>query len=190
MSALLVVVLVTMVAAALVWQYGVWGRGGHGSAASSPAPTVEPGAELTGPLNLLLVGVDTRLDQPSWSPKADAVLILHVTEGHDRAYLFSLPRDLLVDVPAFEPAGFAGQQTKLTHAMSYGSRVPGSAVPDPAQGLELLTRTVSVVNLPGTWLMRGKPLVTYAWRALAGPGGGLREPPVEGGRAGVWPADG
>jgi polyisoprenyl-teichoic acid--peptidoglycan teichoic acid transferase len=144
-SALLVVVLVTAVAAALVWQYGVL-RDGDARAVASPTPTAEPAAELTGPLNLLLVGVDTRLDQPTWSPKADAVLILHVPDSHDRAYLFSLPRDLLVDVPAFEPAGFGGQNTKLTHAMSYGSRVPGSSIPDPAQGLELLTRTVSGIT--------------------------------------------
>jgi anionic cell wall polymer biosynthesis LytR-Cps2A-Psr (LCP) family protein len=30
--------------------------------------------------------------------------------------------------------------------MSYGSRVPGSVIPDPAQGLELLARTVSGVT--------------------------------------------
>jgi polyisoprenyl-teichoic acid--peptidoglycan teichoic acid transferase len=148
MSALLVLVLVlvTAVAAALVWQYGVLRQDGDSDARVGATPTPEPGVELTGPLNLLLVGVDTRLNQPAWSPNADAVLILHVPDSHDRAYLVSLPRDLLVDVPPFEPAGFSGQHTKLTHAMSYGSRVPGSAIPDPAQGLELLIRTVSAVT--------------------------------------------
>ena len=150
MSALLVLVLATAVAAALVWQYGVMRPGDGGDArgvtSPTPSPTSEPSAELTGPLNLLLVGVDTRLNQPSWSPNADAVLILHVPASHDRAYLLSLPRDLLVNVPPFEPAGFSGQNTKLTHAMSYGSRVPGTSIPDPAQGLELLVRTVSGVT--------------------------------------------
>ncbi|MBO4209975.1 putative baseplate assembly protein [Micromonospora echinofusca] len=71
-------------------------------------------------------------------------VVLHVPAGLDRAYLFSLPRDLVVDIPAFPAAGFPGQRTKLTHAMSYGSRVPGRrGTPDPAQGYQLLATTVS-----------------------------------------------
>lgn len=158
--ALAVLVLVAALAAVLVWQYGVPQQDGDGDHQTQPSP--EPGAELTGPLNLLLAGVDTRPSQPTWSPKADAVMVLHVPAAHDSAYLFSLPRDLLVDVPAFPPADFPGQsETKLTHAMSYGSQVPGQEVPDPSQGLELLRRTVSdttgiaqwdaaaVLNFPG-----------------------------------------
>ncbi|MEV6816751.1 LCP family protein [Micromonospora sp. NPDC051296] len=117
------------------------------SAQPSPSPspsTPPPGADIKGPLNLLLVGIDTRVSVPGWRPNADAVLILHVPAGLSRAYLFSLPRDLVVDIPAFPPAGYGGGRTKLTHAMSYGSRVPDRPKqPDPAQGYELLRRTVS-----------------------------------------------
>ncbi len=96
------------------------------SARRRPSPSgPPPGADITGPLNLLLVGVDTRVSVPGWEPHSDAVLVLHVPKGLDRAYLFSLPRDLLVDIPAFPKAGYKGGKTKLTHAMSYGSRVPG-----------------------------------------------------------------
>ncbi|MGC4762278.1 LCP family protein [Micromonospora sp. DT46] len=110
----------------------------------SPSPTATPGAGITGPLNLLLVGVDTRVSVPGWEPHGDAVLVLHVAKGLDRAYLFSLPRDLLVDIPAFPKAGYRGGRTKLTHAMSYGSRVPGRPKqPSTAQGYELLRSTVS-----------------------------------------------
>ncbi|MEV4463296.1 LCP family protein [Micromonospora echinofusca] len=110
----------------------------------SPSPTVPPGAGITGPLNLLLVGVDTRVSVPGWEPHGDAVLVLHVPKGLDRAYLFSLPRDLLVDIPAFPKAGYRGGKTKLTHAMSYGSRVPGKPKqPSTTQGYELLRSTVS-----------------------------------------------
>ncbi|MFC4146188.1 LCP family protein [Micromonospora mangrovi] len=108
------------------------------------SPTPPPGADLTGPLNLLLVGVDTRISVPGWEPHADSVLVLHVTKGLDRAYLFSLPRDLVVDIPAYPKAGYPGGRTKLTHAMSYGSRVPGDkAHPSTAQGYELLRTTVT-----------------------------------------------
>ncbi|MGW4467182.1 LCP family protein [Micromonospora sp. NPDC004704] len=113
-------------------------------ATPTPSPTPEPGAAITGPLNLLLVGVDTRVSEPDWEPHADAVLIMHVTKELDRAYLFSLPRDLVVDIPPFAKAKFGGQRTKLTHAMSYGSHVAdGRSKPNTAQGLELVETTVS-----------------------------------------------
>ncbi|MEU6024419.1 LCP family protein [Micromonospora sp. NPDC047134] len=119
-----------------------------GSPSTSPSvslsPSPPPGADITGPLNLLLVGIDTRVSVPGWEPHADAVLVLHVPAGLSRAYLFSLPRDLVVDIPAFEPAGYRGGRTKLTNAMSYGSRVPDRPKePDPAQGYELLSQVVS-----------------------------------------------
>ncbi|WP_410811930.1 LCP family protein [Micromonospora sp. 067-2] len=117
------------------------------SAAATPTPSPTgppPGADITGPLNLLLVGVDTRVSSPGWEPHADAVLVLHVPKGLGRAYLFSLPRDLLVDIPAFPKADYKGGKTKLTHAMSFGSRVPGKPKqPSAAQGYELLRSTVS-----------------------------------------------
>jgi len=144
---------------------GDGGAAGGGSPAPSssptPSPTPPPGADLRGPLNLLLAGIDARPNQPAWQPNADAVMILHVDASLSRAYLFSLPRDLLVDVPAFEPAGFGGAHTKLTHAMGYGSRVPGQELPDRAQGYQLLSETVrrytgierfdagAVLNFPG-----------------------------------------
>ncbi|MFG2057707.1 LCP family protein [Micromonospora sp. NPDC048930] len=118
---------------------------GPSTPAPTPAsPTPPPGADIRGPLNLLLVGVDTRVSVPGWEPHADAVLVLHVPAGLGRAYLFSLPRDLVVDIPAYPKSGYPGGRTKLTHAMSYGSRVPGDKLhPSTAQGYELLRTTVS-----------------------------------------------
>lgn len=114
------------------------------SAPVTASPTPPPGADLKGPLNLLIVGVDTRISVPGWEPHADAVLVLHVDEGLKRAHFFSLPRDLVVDIPAYPKSGYPGGRTKLTHAMSYGSRVPGDkAHPSTAQGYELLRTTVS-----------------------------------------------
>jgi polyisoprenyl-teichoic acid--peptidoglycan teichoic acid transferase len=111
---------------------------------AQPTPAPQPGAGIKGPLNLLIVGVDTRINVRGWEPHADAVLIMHITKNLDRAYVFSLPRDLLVDVPSYPRAGFSGRRTKLTHAMSYGSRVPGRRLtPSTAQGFALLSTTVS-----------------------------------------------
>jgi polyisoprenyl-teichoic acid--peptidoglycan teichoic acid transferase len=123
---------------------------GVGTPTPTPAPgqptqvvTPPPGQDIPGPLNILLAGVDTRVSVPGWEPHADAVLILHVPASLDKAYLFALPRDLRVDIPAFAKSGFGGQRTKLTHAMSYGSRRPGGGEPSAAQGFQLLAKTVT-----------------------------------------------
>lgn len=111
-------------------------------ASPSTSPSPSPGEGITGPLNILIAGADTRVSVPGWEPHADAVLILHVPAGLQRGYLFSLPRDLVVTVPAFPRAGFGGGQMKLTEAMSRGSRVTGRQRPDPTQGFRLFADTV------------------------------------------------
>ncbi len=117
----------------------------NGTAGPSPAgsPTSQPGADIKGPLNILIVGVDTRASYPGWIPHADAVMIMHVNADLTKAYLTSLPRDLVVNVPAFAPTRFGGSRTKLTHAMSYGSKIPGKKTPDPKLGFQLVAKAVS-----------------------------------------------
>jgi polyisoprenyl-teichoic acid--peptidoglycan teichoic acid transferase len=117
------------------------------SSSTSPtvtaSPTPPPGADIKGPLNILIAGIDTRVSVPGWIPHSDAVMILHVNASLTAGYLTSLPRDLVVDIPPFAPSNFGGSRTKLTHAMSYGSYVPGKSKRDPAQGFALLAKTVS-----------------------------------------------
>jgi LCP family protein required for cell wall assembly len=121
-------------------------------AAPSPAPSVpptsaspepSPGADITGPLDLLILGVDTRVSIPDWQPHSDAIMLLHVDADLHQGYLYSLPRDLRVDVPAFPRNGYGGGRHKLTEAMSDGAKVKGTDKPDVAQGYELLARTIS-----------------------------------------------
>ncbi len=65
----------------------------------------------------------------------------------DRAYLFSLPRDLLRGHPGVpEGRTSPGGTDKLNAAMSYGSRVPGRATRTPRAGFELLAKTVQQVT--------------------------------------------
>ncbi|MEV4638202.1 LCP family protein [Actinoplanes sp. NPDC049548] len=114
------------------------------SAAAPSASTAPPaGADITGPLDLLLIGVDTRISIPDWQPHADAIMLLHVGADLRSGYLYSLPRDLRVDVPAFARNGYRGGRHKLTEAMSYGAKVPGTDKANVAQGYELLARTIS-----------------------------------------------
>ncbi|WFE30231.1 LCP family protein [Solwaraspora sp. WMMD791] len=112
----------------------LFGDGGETAALDGP---------LTGPVNLLLVGVDRPTDQPQRVPRADTVLLVHVPAGLDRAYLISLPRDLLVDIPAFGVSDYPGGVDRINAAMAYGSRVPGRAEPDPVSGFQLLAATVA-----------------------------------------------
>ncbi len=103
----------------------------------------EKKSDIKGPLNILLVGIDPR--KPEIPPLADSIMVLHVPAGMDRGYLFSLPRDLRVEIPEFPKADFRGGTDKLNAAMSYGSRVPGQN-PDAARGFELLAKTVQQVT--------------------------------------------
>jgi LCP family protein required for cell wall assembly len=113
------------------------------SVTTSASPAASPGADITGPLDLLLLGVDTRVTIPDWEPHSDAIMLLHVEPGLKSAYLYSLPRDLRVKMPAFAKAGFGGGTFKITEAMSRGSRVPGSNKTSVPQGYELLTKTLT-----------------------------------------------
>jgi LCP family protein required for cell wall assembly len=108
---------------------------------ASPAPS--PGADIDGPLDLVLLGVDTRVSIPDWEPHSDTIMLLHVEPGLRKAYVYSLPRDLRVNMPAFAKAGFGGGTYKLTEAMSRGSRVPGTRKTNVDQGYELLTKVLS-----------------------------------------------
>ena len=105
-------------------------------------PEAQSRVRADGPLNILLAGVDTRPDKPDEAPHADSVMILHVPRTRDRAYLFSLARDTLVDIPAYAPAKFSGGRGKLAEAMAHGSLIPGKA-PDPTSGFALLAQTVT-----------------------------------------------
>ncbi|HLT10376.1 MAG TPA: LCP family protein [Micromonosporaceae bacterium] len=105
----------------------------------TPSPTPPPGWDIEGPLNILIIGEDTRPTRKT-APHNDANLILHVSKDLKSAYLTSLPRDLLVDIPAFKPSGTPARRTKLTHAMTYGSKVPGGY--DTKQGFQLVFQTI------------------------------------------------
>ena len=151
-----------------------------------PARRRPPASDINGPLNLLILGIDTRVSIPDWEPHADAIMLLHVDESLESGYLFSLPRDLRVEIPAFPQAGFPGGRYKITEAMSRGSRVPGSDKPNPEQGYELLAadhlrlhRDQDLRRRGGAHLHRAEPADRRARRRDPEdrPEGGLPAPP-------------
>jgi LCP family protein required for cell wall assembly len=97
-------------------------------------------SDIKGPLNILLVGIDPRNN--TTAPLSDSIIVVHIPKGLKQAYLFSIPRDLVVQIPAFSKTGFGGGTAKINAAMSYGSSV-GGGKHDVAQGFDLLAKTVS-----------------------------------------------
>src|SRR5581483_4252058 len=93
---------------------------------------------ITGAVNVLLVGIDTRPDQAVDTSRSDSIIVLHVPATHDHAYLVSLPRDTLVRIPADAKAGYAGGENKINAAFMYGSQRGGGV----AGGVSLLAATI------------------------------------------------
>ncbi|MCW3844219.1 LCP family protein [Micromonospora yasonensis] len=99
---------------------------------------------ITGAKNILLVGVDTRPNQDaSQLTRSDSIILVHIPADHSQAYLVSLPRDSLVDIPAYDNGAtpFHGGQNKINAAFAFGSRgLSGPAA--LSHGFELLALTI------------------------------------------------
>jgi len=102
--------------------------------------TKEAKSDIKGPVNILLVGIDPRDSETA--PLSDSIIVVHVPANMQDAYVFSIPRDLLVDIPPFEKTGFRGGRAKINAAMSYGSELPDGKHSVP-QGFSLLAKTVT-----------------------------------------------
>lgn len=78
------------------------------------AAAVDPGKELEGPVNILLLGVDARPNS-SDDVRSDTIIVLHIPSSHDQAYLISVPRDTWTAVPGY-------WEMKITEAFYHGSQ--------------------------------------------------------------------
>ncbi len=74
--------------------------------------------DLDGPINYLLVGSDRRPGDVGPQQRTDTILIVHVPAGLRTGYLISVPRDLLVTIPA--GGGYPGGEDKINTAYEYG----------------------------------------------------------------------
>lgn len=90
---------------------------------------------ITGPLNFLLIGSDFRARVPSAGQRSDTIIVVHVPRTMDRAYLVSVPRDLLVEIPPYGPTSFPGDRTKINAAFQFGGGGHG--------GTQLLSMTLT-----------------------------------------------
>ncbi|MEV1286890.1 LCP family protein [Micromonospora sp. NPDC049679] len=105
------------------------------------AKAATPGKPLTGPVNMLLLGVDERARNPG-DVRSDTIMILHVPASHDQAYLVSVPRDTWVDAPPFPRSGFTGGAAKLTDVFHAGAQGGGGR----AGGAQLVALTIKQIT--------------------------------------------
>ena len=103
--------------------------------------TAQEGKLPEGAMNLLMLGLDTRAgwDKTGEQSRSDTILILHITASHDQAYMISIPRDLVTEIPADESLGFRGATTKINSAYAFGSQNGRGW----AGGAKLATKTVN-----------------------------------------------
>ncbi|MDR7279961.1 LCP family protein [Catenuloplanes atrovinosus] len=113
-----------------ITQDDLLGGGGKGAA--------EGGPSLDGAIDMLLLGVDVRENWKENNTRADTIVILHIPATHDRAFLISVPRDTLAEIPPYEKNGFAGATAKINDAFYYGAQNGG----DWAGGAQLMAETL------------------------------------------------
>ncbi|GAA0578125.1 hypothetical protein GCM10010172_73700 [Paractinoplanes ferrugineus] len=84
---------------------------------------VESGKLPDGAMNLLMLGLDTRAgwEQKGEQSRSDTIMILHIAASHDQAYMISIPRDTMAQIPADKAMGFGGASAKINSAYAYGS---------------------------------------------------------------------
>ncbi len=107
-----------------------------GELAAKPA-VAAAGPSIRGPINFLLVGVDTRAAENSGS-HSDTIIIAHIPASHDRVYLVSIPRDTSTIIPADRATQFSGGSYKINAAFTFGSWHGGGE----AGGFQLLAKTI------------------------------------------------
>jgi LCP family protein required for cell wall assembly len=101
----------------------------HGTPLAGAKSTGAAHTGLTGPMNFLVLGLDRRPTQPATDlVRADTIMVAHISAEHDHGSLFSIERDLLVDIP--------GHGTdKINAAYAYGGRDLATTVVHNLTGL-------------------------------------------------------
>ena len=109
------------------------------------------GKNIDGAINVLMLGMDERQNSTALI-RTDSIIIAHINAAHDKAYLISLPRDTMVDVPAYPPSRFGGGTLKLTESFGLGnqnSKGQGDDSPDGRKrGVGLLVKAIDTL-IPG-----------------------------------------
>ncbi|MFI5924851.1 LCP family protein [Micromonospora sp. NPDC051543] len=94
----------------------------------------------SGPLNLLLLGSDSRDGEPDQAlypgQRSDTIMLVHVNAARDAATIVSIPRDSYVDVPAAGTV-WSGGLNKINAAFAFGGAALAAETVAKLTGLPL-----------------------------------------------------
>ncbi|MDY7084559.1 MAG: LCP family protein [Actinomycetota bacterium] len=85
-----------------------------------PAPKNSPTepSKVRGPMNLLLIGSDSRTSGEPGDGRSDVVILVHIPKSTKQAYVISIPRDTYLPIATAE--GGRGSRNKVNAAFAWG----------------------------------------------------------------------
>ncbi|MFI5937912.1 LCP family protein [Actinoplanes sp. NPDC051494] len=84
---------------------------------ASPGATPEP-PRVKGPMNLLIIGSDSRTKSDPGDGRSDVVILIHIPRSTSKAYVISIPRDTYL--PIATATGGQGSRNKINSAYAWG----------------------------------------------------------------------
>nr|WP_281894242.1 LCP family protein [Phytohabitans aurantiacus] len=83
-------------------------------------PSERPTETVTGALNILVLGSDSRDPDSTTDSRTDTIMLVHVDADHQHAYSISIPRDTWVYVPESADGRNGGTKAKINAAYAWG----------------------------------------------------------------------
>jgi anionic cell wall polymer biosynthesis LytR-Cps2A-Psr (LCP) family protein len=132
-------------------------------------PTDLKAADINGAINFLMVGSDARdptadvIDATS-PIRSDSMMLVHIPADHSKVYMISLPRDLLVDIPADVRTGIPEHTDRLNSAFAQAAVDNKGARDDSSTGYTngavFLLKTIAN-NIPGGLKFNGWATINF-----------------------------
>jgi LCP family protein required for cell wall assembly len=84
---------------------------------AAPGAPAEP-PKVKGPMNLLIIGSDSRTKGEPGAGRSDVVILIHIPRSTGKAYVISIPRDTYVPIATAD--GGRGSRNKINSAYAWG----------------------------------------------------------------------
>jgi LCP family protein required for cell wall assembly len=102
-----------------------YGRSLNGNLARTDAfagvpESARPTQAVTGAMNVLLLGSDSRDPETTASSRTDTIMLLHLDADHQKAEVISIPRDTWVFVPKSADGRHGNTMAKINSAYAWG----------------------------------------------------------------------